>query len=274
MKRITTGALFLTLLFASSVTLASPIKSSSLEQLMTLSGLNKELAGLPDGMKAGVQQAKQKGTPLSDAQFNKIEQAIVSAFKPANITRSITDTVKSNVSESEAQQLLAWYKSDLGRKITKAEDAGSNPKAYQDMLNQAEALLADKERVKIAQKIESLVNATDMMVEFQKNAAVTIYTSLSKAMNPGEEVDLKAFEDRFAAQEAQMRQQFTQFAILSMVYSYKEITIPELNKYVEFLQQPYTTKFNTSIISGMKTGLTDAVKTMAASLAKTFTAQK
>jgi len=241
---------------------------------MNLSGVSKEMSGLPDTIKAGMQQSRQRGAPLTEEQYTTIEKAIVVAFDPKKITKTISKKVKSDLTASEAKKLLAWYKSDLGRKITKAEDDAASNEAYKDMLNQAEALLADEERVKLAKRIDEIVNVTGVMLTLQKNTATTIYTSLSKAMNPGKKVDLEAFESRFAAQKSQMRQQLAQYTRLSLVYKYRNVSVSDVEKYTEFLQKPYAKKFNDSVIDGIRDGLDDSINVMASSLSKTFTAQK
>lgn len=274
MKNVIKAPLLLAMCLLSSVAVAGNITNSSVAALMDLSGVNKELSGLPDSVKAGMQQSRQRGAPLTEEQFTKIEKAVGVAFAPKRVTNTISKRLKSDLTESDAKKLLVWYKSDLGKKITKAEDDAATPEAQNDMLNQAESLLADEERVKLAKRIDETVNVTEIMLELQKNTATTIYTSLSKAMNPGKEVDLEAFEERFAAQEDQMRQQLKQYTTLSLVYKYKKLSVSDVEKYTEFLAKPYAKKFNDSVINGIREALNNSIKEMATSLAKTFTAQK
>jgi len=274
MKNMMKRTLPFVMLVMSSVAMASEISNDSLSQLMNLSGISKQVSEIPAGISAGMQQARQKGSSLSDEQYSKISEVMTKAFQPAGINSTISKGIKSKISESEAQELLSWYKSDLGKKITKAEEKGSEPAAFQEMLKQAQSLMADKERVGLAQRIDKLVNATDLTVEFQKNTATAIFTSLSKAMNPGQPVNMQAFDAKMAEAEPKMRQQLEQLITLSYVYNYKDLSTAEINKYIEFLQRPSTKKFNSTTMDGMKKALEESSKTMSSSLATIFTAKK
>ncbi len=274
MKKMIQRSSVLAMLVMSGFAMASGVTNNSLSQLMNLSGINKQVANIPAGITAGMQQSRKQGSPLTDEQFSKIEKIMTKAFQPSDISNTISSKVKSELTEAEAQELLSWYKSDLGKKVTKAEEKGSDPAAVQEMINQANTLMADKERVKYAKRIDQLVKATDLTVEFQKSTATAIFTSLSKAINPGQPVDMKAFEARLTEAEPKMRQQVEQMITLSYVYNYKELSASEMNKYIDFLQRPSTKKFNDTTISGMKKALQDSANTMGASLASIFTAKK
>jgi len=274
MNKFIQQSLLLAILMMSGIAMAAEITNDSLSQLMTLSGINKQVADIPAGISAGMQQSRQQGAKLSDEQFSKIEEVMSTAFQPEEIGNTISKKLKNELSETEAQALLSWYKSDLGKKITQAEESGSDPAALQEMFKQAQTLLADKERVKLAKRIDQLVNATDLTFEFQKNTATAIFTSLSKAMNPGQPPDMKTFEAKLAEAQPKMKQQIEQLITLAYVYNYKDLSTAEINKYIEFLQRPATKKFNKLSIIGMKDALNASTIKMANSLATIFTAKK
>ncbi len=272
MKHLTRIPLFLAMLFASS--LATAASSSAIDSLMELSGLNKQVADIPAGVAGGVKSAVQQGAPLTEDQYAKVEKATLQAFQPEKITGAISDKLESTLSEKEVQKLLSWYQSDLGKKITEAEKAASNPAAYQEMISQAQTLLADKEGVKMAQRIDNLVNASEMSLDFQKNTAVAVYASLVKAAKPNKPVDIDAFKQQMAQDEPKMRQQIKQFVTLSFVYTYKDIEATEMEQYLSFLEQPATKKFNDNAINAMQAQLNDSVKTLVDSLGPLLTAKR
>lgn len=266
MRKIAFGVSLFVALVMSGVALAAGIKTGSLEQLMNLSGLNKQVSDIPAGVVAGVQQARQQGAPLSDEQVARLEKTIAISFQTQKIKSTISRQLKSALNEAEAQELLGWYKSDIGKKITKAEEKASEEAAYQEMVSQAQTLLADKERVKLAQRMDSLVKATELTLDIQKNAGTAVVVAISKAMNPEQPVDIKAIEKSMAAEEQNIRQQMEQLVTLALVYNYKDISIPEINKYIEFLQKPSTQKFNAQAVAGFKTALKESVNSLATSV--------
>ncbi len=270
MKKVIQGASLLMMLFFTSIVLAGEISEGSLDKLQALSGLDKQVAELPGMVRAGVEQARQQGSPIPDAEFNEVMSSIVSAFQPSVILSTIGMEIKNNISESEAKDLLAWYESDLGRRITKAEENASTPAAYQEMIKNAQILLADEKRVESAKKLDSLLNATGMAMQLQENAGVAVFTAISTVKNPGQPVNMEAFMAQMTAQEPQIRANIEQLVVLSFVYSYKDIDIASIEKYIIFLERPNTKKFNDSVLKGMKYAFNQSVEIMAKSLAVVF----
>lgn len=268
MKKVIQGASLLIVIFIPGIVGAGEIAEDSFDKLMALSGLNKQMAEFPGVVRAGLEQAKRPGAPIADAEFGEVQRSIEDAFQPSGILSVIDMEIKNNISESEVKDLLTWYESDLGRKITKAEENASTPAAYQEMIEEAQSLLTDEKRVKLAGKIESLVNVTDMTMRLQENAGVAVFTAISTVMDPDRSVNnIEAFKAQMSAQEQQMRANIEEFVILSFVYSYKDIDMASIEKYVKFLERPNTRKFNDSVIKGMNYALNQSIGKMAESLA-------
>ena len=274
MKHLRRLPLFLVMVFASSAVMATGATEGSIDSLMELSGLNKQIEAIPAGITGGIKSGLQQGAQLSKEQYTQIETAAFQAFQPEKISAAISSKLMQTLSEAETQKLLSWYRSDLGKKITQAEAQASKPAAYQAMVNQAKSLLADKERVNMALRIDKLVNASEMSLEFQKSTATAVYTSLVKAKQPEKPVDIEAFNAQLAKEEPKLLQQVKQFVVLSFVYTYKDIADADMEQYLDFLAQPETRKFNDNAIGAMQRVLSDSVKEMGEPLGKIFTAKR
>ncbi|MBU0996273.1 MAG: hypothetical protein KJ737_27560 [Proteobacteria bacterium] len=257
------------LVFA-GIVCAGDLTDRSFEKLMDLSGLNQQMVEIPGMIVAGIGQARKQGPPISDKEFEEMQGVIKGAFQSSEILKTIGKEIKNNLSESEVKELLVWYESDLGIMITKSEKEASTPFAYQEMFRDAGMLLADEKRVTIAKKIDKLVNSTDMALQLQNNTGIAIFSAISTVMNPGQPTNLDVFKAQMAAQENQMRAEMEQIIILSSVYSYQNIEIDQMEKYIQFLERPHTIKFNNSVIKGMKTALNRSIDKLATSLAVVF----
>lgn len=260
----------LMVLFSPTIIWAGDITENSLEKLMELSGINKQVAEYPGMVKAGFDQATQQGSPVSAPELIEIHKIMQDTFQPSGIIPAIKLEIKNNISESEAKVLLTWYESDLGKMITKAEEDASTPAGLQEMLKEGQTLLADEESVRLARKLDQLANATDVTMQIQENIGVAVFTAISTAMNPNQPVNIDAFKAQMSAQEQQMRANIEQFVILSFIYAYKDIDSVSIEKYVGFLERPGTRKFNDSAIEGIKIALNQSIGRMAESLAVTF----
>lgn len=268
-------ALFLLLVFlVSGPAAASGISSSSLDELMKLSGITKQVSEIQANVLAALEQGMQQGGTVNDDLYAELQTALATAFSPGDINDTVSREVENTLSEAEAQDLLAWYRSELGRRITKAEEQASSAAAYQEMISQAESLLVDTERVRIAQRIDELVNATDMSLELRKKTYIAIWYSMSKAMNPGESVDIEAINAQLAEEESTMRQQIAQVNTLWFVYTYRQFSPAEMDKYMDFLERPATGKFSDEVVDGLEQALNESIAKTAASLSRIFVNRK
>lgn len=270
MKKIIHGCSLLAMLCLCSVAWSSEISGDSLDKLMDLSGLDKQVVELPGMVMAGVQSASEEGAPISGAALTVMQEKVDAAFNPVVVREGIGSEIKNRISESDARELIVWYESELGRRVTREEEQASTPAAYQEMIGQAQPLLGDQQRVAIAQRINKLVNGTEMAMELQTNTGVAVFSAVSKALNPGEAIDIDGFRAMMAEQEPQIRQSIEQLLTLSFVYTYRNIDVAELEQYLAFLERPITMKFNDAGMTGMKTALNQSIQTMAESLAVEF----
>ncbi len=205
MNKVSLCVALVLILIAPGVAGPEEIKSDSFSKLMALSGLQKQVAEFPGMVRLGVEQAREQGTPIPNAEFDEVMSSIDGAFQPSEILTAISIQARGSISESEARDLLSWYESDIGRQITKAEEAASTPTAYREMIRNARALLSDRTRVEIAKKLDELLNATDMAMQLQKDAGTAVFIAVSKVMNPDQPVQMDGFKSHIREQEQQIR---------------------------------------------------------------------
>ncbi len=276
MKKISLIASIALMVCAASLSWAEEISQGSLDKLITLSGVTKEVSHFPELLQLGLnqarQQAKQQNSPMSDGDFAEIKSAMAKGFQAADIVRAISGEVKGSVSEADAKAILAWLESDLGRKITKAEDDASDPAVYQKMAKSVDKLMADKERMQFAERLVKVLNSTEKMLEVQENLGVAMVVAMSTASNPAQPVKAADIKAKIAPMLEQQRPTLEQSLLLSYVYTYRDIDMASLDKYVAFLEQPSSKRFHDSVMKGMSAGLeqagTKVGTTLAASLAK------
>lgn len=267
MKKVIQGASLLMMLCISINVYNEEITENSFDKLMALSGLNKQISEFSGMIPAVLEQVRQQGPAIPNAIFKDMQKSFEDAFLPSEILSTIGIEIKKSISESEVKDLLVWYESDLGRRITEAEERASTPAAYQEMIKDAQFYLADEKHLTVAKKMDSLLNATDMTMLFHDSAQKAVFTAISTVMNPDQPVDIEALEARMSSQDQQLRVNIKQLTILTFIYTYKEIDMVSTERYVKFIERPSTRKFNDSIIRGMKYAFTQLINKMAKSFA-------
>ncbi len=259
--------------FASSLSYAD-VSDESINKLLDLSGLTMQVDQFPDLIKAGMEQAKQQGTPIPDAEYRSMVNSADVSILPSEIIEEIRVSLKNSINEKEAQKLLTWYESDLGKEITHAEESASTPEAYQQMMQSAQSLLNNSERVEFANRLDMLIGATDMTLGIQEHTGIAVYSAIMTVMQPGTPINIEPFKAQMDAVSVQTRAAIKQIVTISFVYSYKNIETYKLKKYETFLNDTITMKFNKTIMASMNKGLESSVSNWAGSLAKIFKNKK
>lgn len=258
--------LSLILIFISTNTLAKNITNKSLDEIMNISGLNEQISQYPDMAIMGMDQAKAENNNIEEDKFSKIKELILTSYNPQEMLSIIKKEIKLSTSQEDADVLIAWYKSPLGLKITQAEKDSTTTDAYKEMLKLAPTLIKDTKRVHFARLVDRQIQATQMAIQIQKNTSIAVFSAMSKIMNPEEQVDIEGFKIIMAAQDKQIQASIQQMMILSFVYSYKDIDIDSLEKYVIFLQKDNVNKFNQSVVKGILKAFDNASKEMSKKL--------
>ena len=278
-KLLSIGILLTTLLAAtafSGTAGAAGISDASMAKLLQLSGIHDMVAQFPNLLRMRMAQARQRDRfahsqpSMSDAEYRELENTMLDAFKPAGILQAIGQAVRQSVSEADARQMLAWYGSDLGRKIDRAEQDSSTPAAMRDMAATAHRLLADKPRVLYAVKLDKLLHMTDMSMRFQVNAAVAMFVAFSTKKNAHRPANLKAFRKRIAAGLERQRPRIRRSVIVSTVYTYRNIDMKALEQYRAFLNSPPALRLNRALMRGMDAGMDQAIDRMSRAVESLF----
>ena len=259
-----------TMLFLSSAVVSAQISDKTIDKLISLSGLSKQLEQLPGTVRAGIMQARQQGMSIPDAQFTEMADIVSNSFAPPFMLKAIHSEIKSNVTASDSKQLIEWYESKIGKRITQTEENASTPDAYKKMLTEAKSLLANENQMAIARRVEKAINSVDMAMQMQENAGIAVYTAIVTAANPGKQVDVEPFRAQLTSQRQQIRARMEQLILLSLVYSYKDVDVDTMNKYIAFLESPKTQKFNASVMKGMSEAIKLSTELMAQSLVSVF----
>lgn len=254
------------------VACASEITDASLHRLLTLSGERQEVQRFPGLLRVGIKMAekrveskattaKQKAA-LAD-EYGKMEDAVGSAFVPADILSAVAEQLKHNVSEQDAHALLAWLNSPLGRRIRKAEENASTVAAYRQKLALGKTLLADKPLVHFAMEQDKLLHLTTMLMNIKENMVVAWFVASSGAGHTVRPARIKAFRAKVAARLEHERPQFEQYAILSEVYTFRHFKMDSLRRYRAFTKTPPALRAHKSIVTGLEIGFKQANRKLA-----------
>lgn len=258
MNRVYSRALVLALFSLLLPTLATAASGSDIQQLMERSGLTRQVQEYPGLVKTGMQQALQQDTSgkIPQESIQAMLSAADRAFSSQEMLGGIAKDLSGQLDARHLPDLMKWYNSAAGRKIAQMESAASTPQAYAEMMQSAQQLLANQSRVKMIREIDQTISATDSSVKLMMNMQVASVTSLMSVMSPGVAVSVDEIREKFAGNEAQMRPQIEQVVTVSLLYSYRKLSKPELTRYLAFLRTPAAQAYNRLALDSIDRQLT------------------
>lgn len=233
---------------------AAPVSDQTVAQLLELSGARTQLASFPDQVMAGMDAGSQQRPGMADINLQRVQASMRAAFDLEDLLTPLRAALKRELSEADAGKLLAWMRSDSGRRITRAEEATAAPSALQDMLAQLDAVRRDKLRLAFAHRIDGLMGVTDMTLRVQEYTGVAVHAALLNAEQPDPALDPEDYKRQVRAHLAGARPATEQMVTLSLAYAYRDIPVAELASYERFLGTPEATRFYRASMAGMTQG--------------------
>lgn len=263
MKRIAL-ALICLLLLSSHVTMAAPQgketshREAQALELMDKSGLNEQIQNTPETLKTAIKNGFRRTSPdvekLPDEVVNQITGIISNTFKPDTINRILVEHIQSELSPDDIQSVLAWLDSPLGKEITRLEEISSTPEAYKEMLSVVSSLkLASDydQRLKLMREIDQSVNATELVLDRMLNMQIVTVTAMASAF-PSEEVpSAEMIKAKFNENRYDISQAISREIILGALYTYRDVSQSDIEKYIAFMKTDYGKKYHEVIHEGM-----------------------
>jgi hypothetical protein len=237
------------------ITAAAGAADKSVDRIMTLSGIDKQIAALPGAIKMGFLRGAKQSAAIPDAELKKMMESADKTLKPSVVLAAVRAQLQDSLTGKDTAALLAWYESGIGQKITAVEEKASTAEGNRQIMKHAQELLGNKKRAAAAQRLDKLLGATDKMLDLQENLMLATYRSLSKAIAPDKPFDTDAFKAKMAELEPKMRQNIHVYVLASLIYTYLPISDDALAQYEQFLATPAAKKFNDASIQGIDSGL-------------------
>ncbi|MBX2869404.1 MAG: DUF2059 domain-containing protein [Acidiferrobacterales bacterium] len=250
-------------LLASSIATAK-VAPESIVEILKLSGLTTQVGEYPRHFKAGFDDALKNNSDMSEELHKAFVSAADTAFKSSDILFEVAVGINQNMEEEEIQEILSWYRSDLGKRITQEEELASTPEAHQIIQREMTTLLNDFERAGFARSIEKLFNATELSLQIQENIALASLSAATSASDPQDWIDPEQLRPQIRADLEKTREATKENIVASLIYSHRNIGLRELIKYEMFLTEDATVKFHQTTFRTLGEGLEKAVNRWAA----------
>ena len=264
LKLIKLLTLCLTLIFSSHSW--AEIDRQTLDNILMSSGITSQVNQFPGLIKQGLNAATRPNQQIPDSMINLMSSTVDDSILASDILEAVKLSIKHSLSQEQAQQVLRWYESELGTRITLAELNASSKSSFRQIIKQSKHLLLNTKLVNFAKRIDTLYAVTDSTMDMQNISGAGIYMVVMTALHPSNRASISQYNTYLNASRKQLRAAIEQVIILSFVYSYKDLSEQQLSDYEVFLTNAATIKFHRAVVSSMNTQMSISVAKWADSL--------
>jgi hypothetical protein len=242
-------------------------KEALTNTLVELSGLEEVTRQVAPHV---VAQLERRRSQLHQELYQIFVPVFRDAYQADKLLHTVYPSVARELDVQTMQHALVWLRSDLGRKITRLEEATSSPEAFQKMQGFAQQLELDgstRRRVELAQRVDAATQATEMSVTMVTSTMAAVVTALDAIQPKDQRMGAKGLKQQIEQQRTQLRQAYEQVTLVSFLYTYQALSEEELERFLEFLESEVGRRYNKALATALTEALVDASSKASESLA-------
>lgn len=262
------------LLIAGSTSMAadSRIEPQLVRTLLQKSGMEKQITQMLPIMRMGMDQARERQPQLSQEQHEALIRSL-SAFDASELLPVVQKRIETSLTNADAKAALAWLDSPLATKITAMEEAASTPEALADMQKAIANQPDNSIRVAKLKRLDQATKVTELSADMMMNAQIAVLTAMTAGLPPAQRPSVKDIKKQMDAHRAQIRTPLAEQTLASFLYTYRDLTDAEIDRYIAFAESRSGRKYHAALIGGMNDAMLQASTKMGAALSPLLTKQ-
>ncbi|MBI1736230.1 MAG: hypothetical protein HYR51_13740 [Candidatus Rokubacteria bacterium] len=201
--------------------------------------------------------------PDNDAGMAKMRDAVnrimSEAVNPAATYAVFRDGVRSRVDDALLGEVLAWYRTPVGRKLARLAVEAESVQGQAELPAFAEKVRRDppgEERIALVDRLDAGLGLTETKLDVFGVSMKMMGHMLERAGAQGARARMS--EDAISVMRNRMRASARPTALLTLLYAYRSVPDAELKSYVDFLE----TEAGRWYARTTRTALTEMVETV------------
>jgi hypothetical protein len=233
--------------------------SDKLETLMKASGLSEQLVQFEQLMlvqlRQGVGEPSFSG-PVSD----RVEEAVSSAYAADRLQQRVLRHLEGGLSVDEIDRVLEWLGSPLGERITRLEEVASTPEAYREQNEIGDFLVENvgEERLERYERLEEAVEVSELTYSISVNTMLAVAQGVALVAPGVESPPVDELRESIESRKEEMIEGFRQASIRSFAYTYRELEVADLDRYIEFAESQIGRKYHSVVSAAYERALSEA----------------
>lgn len=210
------------------------------DQLLALLDVDVDVTFLHDSEVRLLDNGKENGA-IPKVSWPHLDAAVKTAFAAERLRRIIRQSFIENIDPAYLPEMLAWYDSDLGKKITEVQNKVMNFVGEEAMFayrDNPQSAPPSESRLKLLRRLDDLTQSSaneDIILQNMQKIFVDGFAFYQK----NSAGDVKKITDLITDNRTRTAQR----TVLSMAFIYRELSDVELEQNLTFLASPAGKKF-------------------------------
>ncbi len=212
-----------------------------IQQILYFSGSEADIAGSNEGVPELVGQIATMAKINDLEKRNRLRGAFVDSFDTSNLKGRVEEELSQKLTKEEADFLLSWFLSPLGRKISE-EETTSHSLEYRE--ERAAFIAKDQSRIDLVTKAWNAIG----MIDYQITSASSQMALLFDAINTltpatAQKISSDKIDAIISSQRSEMRNYVIQSLVNGSVFDYRNLSDEEVKSYEQFFTNEMTVRY-------------------------------
>lgn len=232
-------------------------------QALSASPVDDIVARYPAMMSQGIREGLKRRGQLPPMVADTIGNVVSNSFSAADIERQIITDLQKQLTDAQLGAVQDWYETPVGRKISAAEIAASEPSAWQQIQDRAPDLNSKYKGTRKAEMFDRFDRAS-RATESAVDTTIAVQLGLATAMaafSPDSE-NYDQLRQRIEGQRSLLTGVVGQQVYDSYLYTYENIGAQEMDLYLGFLESPAGAAFSKVVTNSIQQAITDPIESI------------
>lgn len=236
--------------------------NATAEALARKSGLWEQLSSVAPQVLAGFSEAlSQVGTKPSAVEIDRISRVIQDAYSVTGLRAVSVGVIAGKLSARDIADLLRWYDSPVGQRITKLEEEASAEKGDPQALLQQGLALVEKlppARRRLLDELLTETRTAEAMTQITINTLMAVQQGAASALSNTPAAPAPKLKAALESQRPQMLKEFAALSLAGFAKVYETMPTEFLEQYVAFVKSAAGRDFNTLCLEALDAAFTEA----------------
>jgi hypothetical protein len=245
------------------------------DEVFRYSGIQDSLSALPDTIQSSLKE-RQKQSKLTDEQFDLLASTMRTYFRPGELRETIFGSIDRGLTRQDKIKIVSFYRSESGQQIRQAElhmNTLAGQERFSQWLKELEEDKADvsKDDIEYAKNLAIHTGALELSVESIAAVTIGMIVGLNASLPEDKRMNSKEVNEQTKKIKDALYEQMAPAIIITMHYTYKDLSKDNKQLLLEFVQKDAGKKFIETIAKSLSKGFTVAAEKVGDSLAKQLT---